>query len=357
MKGLKYLVWLCTRAYERKAAYSLGDGCPHPNELGTNEAKAFLKKAADFDVENFFITGENGEPFLRKDMLEIIGFASELGFKPYIKTDGWNIDQNVVKYLASRNCQVIISIAGSQNVDEMLRGAGAYESSIRTAKLCAKEGILTSLSVKNTKYVVNEIQNLVRLAQDIGSKGFSLADLIPQPVCVNEQISKLGPLEPTPDEHEKELNEIYRLSKEKGNSISLLAYDIFYNRIRAQHEPNLKLKSRCSVCTNLTSNEWLEVLDDGKAYGCSPLGLVFGDVRTDCFEDIMDRIRSSETVKRMADRSNLKGKCGICEFNEICGGCRARAHLYSGDMLAQDPLCPYIPRIGRDCKENKMKTH
>jgi radical SAM protein with 4Fe4S-binding SPASM domain len=350
VKGLKYLVWLCTRAYEKKAAYSLGDGRPNPNELGTHEAKAFLKKAADFDVENFFITGENGEPFLRKDMLEIIGFASELGFKPYIKTDGWNIDQNVVKYLASCNCQVIVSIAGPQNVDEMLRGKGAYESSIDAAKLCAKEGILTSLSVKNTKYVVNEIQNLVRLAQDIGSKGFSLADLIPQPVCVNEQISKLGPLEPSPDEHEKELNEIYTLSKEKGNSISLLAYDIFYNRIRAQHEPDLKLKSRCSVCHNLESNEWLEVLDDGKTYGCSPLGLVFGDVRTDSFEEIMNRIRRSETVKRMADHSNLKGKCGTCEYNGICGGCRARAHLYSGDMFAEDPLCPYIPRSLRNSR-------
>ena len=264
MKGLKYLVWLCTRAYESKAAYSLGDGRPHPNELGTNEAKAFLKKAADFDVENFFITGENGEPFLRKDMLEIIGFASELGFKPYIKTDGWKVDRNVVKQLSSRNCQVIISIAGPQDVDDMLRGKGAYKRSLDAAKLCAREGILTSLSVKNTKYVVNEIRNLVKLAQDIGSKGFSLADLIPQPICVKEQISRLGPLEPTPDEHEKELNEIYALSKEKGNSISLLAYDIFYNRIRAQHEPDLKLKRCVAYATILRATSGLKFSTMGR---------------------------------------------------------------------------------------------
>jgi len=348
MDGLKYLVWTCTRAYERKYAYSLGDGKPLPDELTTNEAKMLIDKALDARVGYFFITpGGGGEPCLRKDIMDIIRYASEHGLAPYIKTSGWRIDSHMARELASYNCKVIISIAGLQEVDDMLRGEGAHQRSIDAAKLCAKEGILYSLSVVNTKYVVNQIRDLVKLSLNLGSRGFSLACLIPQPICVEQQLSTLGPLEPTPEEHDKELNEIYTLSKEVGNKIKLMAYDMFYNRILRQKEPSLKLRSRCSLCHNLESNEWLEVLDDGKAYGCSPSGMVFGDIRKDSFEQILDRIRASDIVKRLADPHNIKGKCGICEFNTICGGCRARAYIYSGDIFGPDSLCPYKPQANR----------
>lgn len=345
MNRLKYLIWTCTRAYETKYAYSLGDGKPLPDELTTNEAKTLIDKAAASNTEYFFITpGGGGEPLLRKDILGIVRYAHERGLAPYIKTNGWRIDGSTARELASCNCKVIISIAGLKESDDILRGEGAHERSIGAAKLCAKEGILFSLSVVNTKHVVNQIRDLVELSLNLGSQGFSLACLIPQPICVERQLFALGPLEPTPEEHDKELNEIYALSKEVGNRIRLMAYDIFYNRILREKEPLLKLKSRCSLCHNLKSNNWLEVLDDGKAYGCSPSGLVFGDVRKDSIEEILNRIRASDIVKRLADPSNIKGKCGICEFNTICGGCRARAYIYSGDMFAQDPFCPYKPR-------------
>ncbi len=348
MNGLKYLIWTCTRSYETRYAYSLGDGKPLPSELTTDETKTLIDKAADFGVEHFFVTpGGGGEPLLRKDILKTVRYASERGIKPYIKTNGWRIDDNMAKELASFNCRIIISIAGLKETDDTLRGKGAHERSIGAARLCAKEGILFSLSVVNTKYVVNQIRDLVRLALDLGSRGFSLACLIPQPICVKDQLSRLGPLEPTAEDHEKELNEIYALNKEVGNKIRLMAYDMFYNRILKQKEPSLNLRSRCSLCHNLESNEWLEVLDDGKAYGCSPSGIVFGDVRKDSLEEIMNSIRASDIVKRLADPDNIKGKCGICEFNTICGGCRARAYIYSGDMFAQDPLCSYKPRKKR----------
>jgi len=339
MDKLKNLVWLCTRAYDAKFAYSLGDGRAHANELKTDEAKTLVRKAADFGVEHFFITG-GGEPLIRKDILEILRLASDHEIALYLKTDGFKIDESMARKLASCDCKMIISIAGPREVDEQLRGQGAFERSIAAARLCAKEDILFSLSVVNTRYIVDRIRDLVDLAQDLGARSFSLASLIPQPICVNEQLSRLAPLEASPLEHEKELNTIYELSKEKD--INILAYDIFYNRILAIKEPSLKLRSRCSLCHNLESNEWLDILDDGIAYGCSPLGLAFGDIRRDSIEEIMNKIRSSEVVIRLADRSNLKEKCGICRFNGICGGCRAKAYIYSGDMYGPDPLCSYV---------------
>ena len=143
---------------------------------------------------------------------------------------------------------------------------------------------------------------------------------------------------------ERELNEIYLLSKQLKDKIRLTPYDIFYNRILQTRDPNVVPSNRCCLRTDLEENDWLEVQDDGKAYVCGPLGLTFGEVRKDSFDTIMSRIRESETVRKLADPRNLKGKCGSCEFNVICGGCRASAYIYSGDMFAEDPHCPYEPK-------------
>jgi radical SAM protein with 4Fe4S-binding SPASM domain len=119
---------------------------------------------------------------------------------------------------------------------------------------------------------------------------------------------------------------------------------MFNNRLLKTKEPWRELRSTCSMCDNLTTYEWLEILEDGKAYACAPLGLEFGDIRTDSIQQIMDRMRTSGVIKRLADRTNLKGKCGDCEFKSICGGCRARAYVYSKDSLNQDPACVYRPK-------------
>jgi radical SAM protein with 4Fe4S-binding SPASM domain len=346
MDKLNNLIWYCSRAYEKPFAYSLGDGKPLPNELSTQEAMALVDKAEEFGVEIFFITS-GGDPLLRKDMLDVLKYASDHGLLTYIKTDGWRIDDAVASRLATYDIRVILGMAGLEEVDNRLRGEGAFKRTIAAAKLCADQGIQFILSVVNTKYVVDQVRGLVDLAEGLGATSFNLSSLIPQPICINDQYAKLSPLEPTPAEHEQELNQIYLLNKEREGRIGVGAYDIFYSRILCLREPSLKLRSPCSVCNNLENNEWLEVLDDGKMYGCSPLGLMFGDIRTDTIAEVMDRIRNSDQLKKLADRNNLKGKCGYCEYKLICGGCRAKAQVYTGDPFEQDPLCPYLPRSGK----------
>ncbi len=124
----------------------------------------------------------------------------------------------------------------------------------------------------------------------------------------------LGPLEPTPQQKENQLEEIYELNKKVHDKILIVPYEMFNNRLLKTKEPSRNLRSTCSMCDNLTKYEWLEILEDGKAYACAPLNLEFGDIRTDSIQQIMDRMRTSEPIKKLADRNNLKGKCGVCEF-------------------------------------------
>lgn len=343
---LDHFIWSCTRAYPVKHAYSLGDGKPLPNELTTAEAKVLFAKAADFGVDNFFITGAGwtGEPLMRKDFVTLLRLAAESKLSPYVKVTGWHFNAATAKELAASECKAIISFAGLQDVDAKLRGKGAFEDAVNAAKLCREFGVPFAVSVIHTSLVVDQVNALVDFAIDLGAKGFHLASLAPQPICVEDQARVLGPLEPSPAQREKQLNEIYELNQKVGGKILIVPYDMFNNRILKTKEPARELRSTCSMCDNLLKYEWLEVLDDGKAYACAPLGLEFGDIRKDSVQEIMDRMRTSQELMRLADRGNLKGKCGVCEFKGICGGCRARAYIYSKDNLNQDPMCAYKPK-------------
>lgn len=345
-RKLNHFIWSCTRAYPVKHAFSLSDGKPLADELTTAEAESMFEKVADFGVDNMFISGAGwtGEPLMRKDLVELIRYAAKLKLSPYVKVTGWHFNAETAKELAAANCKAIICLAGLKETDAKLRGEPAFSQSMEAAKLCREFKVPFALSAINTRYVVNEVSGLVNLAIELGASSFHLASLIPQPIAVDTQLRTLGPLEPTPQEKETQLLEIYELNKKVSGRIQIVPYEMFNNRLLKTKEPWRELHSTCSMCDNLTKCEWLEVLEDGKAYACAPLGLEFGDIRTDSITQIMDRMRHSDTIKQLADRSNLKGKCGRCEYKSICGGCRARANIYSKDPLNQDPACAYQPQ-------------
>jgi radical SAM protein with 4Fe4S-binding SPASM domain len=60
-------------------------------------------------------------------------------------------------------------------------------------------------------------------------------------------------------------------------------------------------------------------------------------------ESAVDIYREASLFRELRDPDALGGKCGRCEFREVCGGSRARAYAVSGDHLAEDPSCPYRP--------------
>jgi radical SAM protein with 4Fe4S-binding SPASM domain len=66
-----------------------------------------------------------------------------------------------------------------------------------------------------------------------------------------------------------------------------------------------------------------------------------GNVRRD---DIVHVYRSYPLFMDLRDPEKLKGRCGICEYRDVCGGQRGRAYGVTGDYLASDPACAYIPK-------------
>ena len=65
-----------------------------------------------------------------------------------------------------------------------------------------------------------------------------------------------------------------------------------------------------------------------------------GNIRDDGFWNVWE---TSPVLNRLRDDAQLTGKCGVCEYVGVCGGCRARAFAATGDMMAEDPACLYRP--------------
>jgi radical SAM protein with 4Fe4S-binding SPASM domain len=78
----------------------------------------------------------------------------------------------------------------------------------------------------------------------------------------------------------------------------------------------------------------------GAVQGCGYLNVEAGNIRDKSFSEIWN---NSTLFRELRDLSNIKGKCGICEYKMVCGGCRARAYEATGDYLEAEPYCIYEP--------------
>ncbi|MCH8029857.1 MAG: radical SAM/SPASM domain-containing protein, partial [Candidatus Dadabacteria bacterium] len=175
----------------------------------------------------------------------------------------------------------------------------------------------------------------------------------------------------TPQEHEETFNKMYDLSR-------IMPYDIksteapHYRRVFIQREVAVRRAAKGVRSSEKSS------LDD--AIGRAPMGLndgkgfVFishtGDVMPSGFlplsggnvrdQSVVDIYRDSPLFKEIRDYSLLKGKCGVCEFRNVCGGSRARTYALTGDYMESEPYCTYIPKkYGEEDsfrKENESAT-
>ena len=89
----------------------------------------------------------------------------------------------------------------------------------------------------------------------------------------------------------------------------------------------------------------------GEVYPCGYLPVMAGDLRKQTFADVWE---NSQVFHTLRDTESLKGKCGYCEFRNICMGCRARAFAATGDYMDEEPFCIYQPKT-KDAKSPEAR--
>jgi radical SAM protein with 4Fe4S-binding SPASM domain len=156
--------------------------------------------------------------------------------------------------------------------------------------------------------------------------------------------------DPTPQQYEWVCNKLFDLAAEYNGKPAVNVYIPFYARVAKQRGMqdfdgwyNNFFLGRCFF------GKFFSVAENGDAIPCSYNDAYrLGNVKDKKLAQIWDEMQSGEFFAKVKDKSNLKGKCGVCEYRELCGGCRSAALYYTGDIFESDPRCAYIPQTLRE---------
>jgi radical SAM protein with 4Fe4S-binding SPASM domain len=346
------LPWRCTQACTSSCLHcGFASNPPASDALGTKETKRIADRIYDFGATYFGISG--GEPLLRKDLPEIIDYAKSTGMKVSLITSGCFLDDKIFDNLVRNEVRVSVSVDGREEINDAIRGKGAYSKAVSAMEKTSKAGLLDCLvatlaNVDETRSNVTseDMEHVIQLAEKYGARWVVIHGFIP----FNRTKEHLARA-PSPQQYEKIFNQIYDLRLKYHGKPEVNVYCPFFVRIAKERGmPNFDywfnnvFLGRCSI-----AGKYISVIENGDVIPCSFNDRIrLGNVQDKPLKQIWEEHQNSEFTRKLRDRSNLKGKCGVCEYREICGGCRTRAEIYTGDLFASDPACAYVPKLLRE---------
>jgi radical SAM protein with 4Fe4S-binding SPASM domain len=346
------LPWRCTQACTSSCIHcGFASNSPTPDALGTKETLRIIDEIYDFGATYLGISG--GETLLRKDLPEIIGYAKGIGLNVSLITNGYFIDGKILDNLVKHNVRVSLSVDGAEEINDAIRGKGAYAKTVSAMEKTSKAGLLDCLvatlaNVDATRNNVNseDMEHVIKLAEEYGARWVVIHGFIP----FNRTKEHLARA-PSPQQYEKIWNEVYDLRMKYHGKPEVNVYCPFFVRIAKERNIpdfnrwyNNVFLGKCSL-----AGKYMSVIENGDVIPCSFNDRIrLGNIQKKPLKQIWDELQTSELTIKLRDRRNLKGKCGVCEYREICGGCRTRAEIYTGDLFASDPACAYVPKLLRE---------
>ncbi|HEY6007266.1 MAG TPA: GeoRSP system radical SAM/SPASM protein, partial [Geobacteraceae bacterium] len=275
----------------------------------------------------FSVNFGGGEPLLHPHLLEIATFASGLGLRVSMNSNGWLIDRE--KALALKEAgfaKVGISIDSHlPGVHDRFRGVpGSHSRAVAALGHLAAAGIVTSISTVICRINNTAIAALVALAlaQGVGQLNFHNFK------CSGLGLANKDALDLTPEEWKV----FYRdaiAAKQSVRGLDISLDDPIIALLDARDAGSLV---KGSVCGKLSLN----IKANGDITPCGFIPIVIGNIVRD---DLRQVWRDSEVLERMRNKQPT-GKCSGCSKYEDClGGCTARALALTGDMNSPDPHC------------------
>jgi radical SAM protein with 4Fe4S-binding SPASM domain len=346
------LPWRCTQACTSNCLHcGFASNPPAFDALETEETMRIADEIHDFGATYFGISG--GEPLQRKDLPEIIGYAKSTGMNVSVITSGYFLDDKIFDTLVRNDVRVSVSVDGPEEINDAIRGKGAYAKAVSAIEKTSKAGLLDCLvatlaNVDATRNNVSsdDMEHVIKLAEEYGARWVVIHGFIPFN-RTKEHLAKA----PSPQQYEKIWNEVYDLRLKYKGKPEVNVYCPFFARVAKQRGlPNFDdwfnnfFLGKCSI-----AGKYMSVIENGDVIPCSFNDRIrLGNVQNKPLNQIWNEMQTSELTLKLRDRSNLKGKCGVCEYREICGGCRTRAEMYTGDLFGSDPACGYVPKLLRE---------
>jgi len=352
---LQMVAWEITRSCNLFCAHcrSSSTAGAYRDELSTEECLCLIDGIVEVGKPVLILTG--GEPLLRQDFFQIAGRAVKKGLRVVMGTNGTLITENVAAELKETPIsRVAISIDFPTNeLQDKFRGkAGAFEAAVSGIARLRQAGVEVQINSTITKLNVKYLNELLELALETGAVAFHPFMLVP-----TGRGKELGAVELSPEEYEQTLNWVYDRQKELGSSIFFKPTDApHYQRIVRQRSSRNNPQG-AMLCERSATKAEEKAIDSmtrgcmagtgfcfishrGRVQGGGYLDVEAGNIRDESFGEIWS---NSTLFRELRDLSKIKGKCSICEYKVVCGGCRARAYESTGDYLEAEPYCIYEP--------------
>jgi len=368
-----------------------------PGELSTDEGRRLLENIASFARPTIILTG--GEPMLRDDIYDLASSARDLGLAVVMAPCGLYLTAESVARLKKAGISCIsVSIDGATAAShDAFRGVpGALEMTLRGVEAARRGGLPFQVNTTVCRHNLREVPAILELAIRLGAVAFNPFLLVPTgrgKAMADEEIS--------PDQYEETLNWLAGLQDRTGIRIrvtcaphytrilrergEMAGCDAVAIRTMPPHEhtqvgrgygaphaappsgpggqaaggarpapghgppagdapqPGTPLRASPQSAKGCLGGKTFAFISHvGKVQICGFLDVVCGDLRQENFN--FRRIwESSPLFRKLRDADALRGKCGICEYRRICGGCRARAFALTDDAMAEEPFCIYQP--------------
>jgi radical SAM protein with 4Fe4S-binding SPASM domain len=300
------------------------------------------------ELGGMIISFTGGEPLLRDDIFLLATYARKKGLLPYLFSNGTLIDEHTaIRIKDAGFTNVYISLLGlKKNHDVFRRSEGSFNRAWRAIQSLIKNGLKVGIIYPLTKFNLRDISPLIDLAVAEGVTKF----IIHHPIKIEpkESDSIL-----TPSQRKELIDLLIAKVTKYTKEIDILTANnpqdgVYLYKFLKETEfqiahlllQQLEYWGRCSAgvrCINITNN--------GDVLPCRFWkNFVLGNIKERNFKRLWQD-RTNEYLNMLRNKNNyLHNGCSECKHSAICGGCRARALLNSGDCWAKDPWC-YINEL------------
>ena len=326
--------WNVTNACNMYCAHCYRDaGCKAEDELSTVDAKKLLTeiKRAGFQIMIF----SGGEPLMRPDILELVKFADSLGLFPVFGTNGTLITPQMAKDLkaaGARAMGISLDSLDAAKHDKFRSFPGGWQGAVDGMKNCKAAGLPFQIHTTVMDWNAPELEDMIDFAVEIGARAHHFFFLVPTGRAATIEEESLRA-----EQYEDVLTRIMKKQQTVPIELKPTCAPQFL-RIAAE----LGMKSRFHRGC-LAGLSYCIISPKGKVQPCAYLKEYLGDVRETPFDEIWKNNPVLQKLRTM----KYDGGCGVCKYQRVCGGCRARAAIYhNGDYMAEEPWCLYHGRKG-----------
>ena len=313
------------------------------DELTTDECFRLIDQIAEVNRGCLLvITG--GEPLVRPDILDIARYAVKLGFMVVFGTNGMLIDDRMAKQLVEIGVMGVgISIDSlDPQKHNAFRGVpGAWEAAVAGIEASKRNELQFQVHFSAQPMNYQELPAVVEWAHGLGARVLNVFFM----VCTGrgEELTDI-----TPAQYEEVLGFLVKCQDDYQGMLIRARCAPHFKRLAYEKDPNSPITKATGYMGGgcLAGTNYARVTPNGELTPCPYMPLSAGNIRENSFVDLWEKSDIFNSFRY----PQLKGKCGDCEYSEICGGCRARPYVDHGDWLDEDQWCLYTPKGGEKIK-------